>query len=196
MSAQVAPRQSQQSPRASLREVPKPAERVATVPFVLVVVVLLAFGMVGMVVLTTALQDQAFAVQESQHEANILASQVSQLETEVADARSVKSLAIAASKLGMRPNPYAVPLRLSDGKVMGTARSVYGNELPGVKYLTAEQAQAQVTALDNAAKARTAKAAAARAQKTADAATKNAAAAAKAGAQQKAEAAKQKGARG
>lgn len=138
----------------------------------MVVALVLALGMVGMLVLTTALQDQAFAVQSRQHQANVLASQVSQLQAEVADARSVKSLAIAAAKLGMRPNPYAVPLRLSDGKVLGTARAVYGNEVPGVRYLTPEQAQAQVAALDNAEKARIAKAKAEREKKKEEAAAK------------------------
>lgn len=200
MSAQIAPRPGAPSRRPPLREVPKRTGRISTVPFVLVVALVLGMGMVGMLVLTTALQDQAFAVQSRQHEANVLASQVSQLQAEVADARSVKSLAIAAAKLGMRPNPYAVPLRLSDGKVLGSARPVYGNEIPGVRYLTPEQAQAQVTALDNAEKARIAKAKAEREKKKEAAAAKKKAEAeakAKAEADAKAKAdAKKKGTRG
>ncbi len=213
MSAQVAPRPGQQPRRTGLRPVPRPTGRISTIPFVLVVVLFLALGMVGMLVLSTALQDQAFAVQKSQHEANVLASQVSQLQAGVADARSVKSLAIAAAHLGMRPNPYEVPLRLSDGNVLGTARPVYGNEVPGVRYLTPEQAEAQVVALDNAEKARIAKAKAAREKKKAEAAAKKKAAAeakakaeaekkaeaaakAKAEAQKQADAAKKKGRRG
>jgi hypothetical protein len=160
----------------------------STVPFVMVVAFVLALGMVGMLVLTTALQDRAFAVQSSQHEANVLASQVSQLQAEVADARSVKSLAIAATRIGMRPNPYAVPLRLSDGKVLGEARPVYGNEVPGVRYLTPEQAEAQVLALDNAEKARIAKAKADREKKAEAEAKKKAKAKAAAEAKKKAEA--------
>jgi hypothetical protein len=172
VSAEVAPRPGKSSRRPELREVPRREGRIATVPFVLVVALVLGLGMVGMLVLTTALQEQAFAVQRQQHQANVLASQVSQLQAEVADARSVKSLAIAAAKLGMRPNPYAVPLRLSDGKVLGKDRPVLGNEIPGVRYLTPEEAQAQVTALDNAEKARIAKAKAEREKKKAEAAAK------------------------
>jgi len=172
VSAQLAPRPGKSSRRPDLREVPRPGGRIATVPFVLVVALVLGMGMVGMLVLTTALQNQAFAVQDKQHAANVLASQVSQLQAEVADARSVKSLAIAAAKLGMRPNPYAVPLRLSDGKVLGKDRAVLGNEIPGVRYLTPEEAQAQVAALDNAEKARIAKAKADREKKKAEAAAK------------------------
>jgi hypothetical protein len=169
--------------------VPRRDGRIATVPFVLVVALVLGMGMVGMLVLTTALQDQAFAVQRAEHQSNVLASQVSQLQAEVADARSVRSLAIAASKLGMLPNPYAVPLRLSDGRVLGKDRAVLGNEIPGVRYLTPEQAQAQVTALDNAEKARIAKAKAEREQKKAEAKAKaEAAAKAKADAAAKAKA--------
>ena len=99
MSAEVAPRPGKSSRRPELREVPRREGRIATVPFVLVVALVLGLGMVGMLVLTTALQEQAFAVQRQQHQANVLASQVSQLQAEVADARSVKSLAIAAAKL-------------------------------------------------------------------------------------------------
>jgi len=146
---------------------------VSTIPFVLTLAAILAVGMVGMVVLATTLQGQAFAVQARQHEANVLANQVSQLQAQVAEARSIKSLAVEAQGLGMRSDPYAVPIRLSDGKVFGTPRTVLGNEVPGARYLTDEQAAAQVVAYNQAAADRIAKQkAAAEAKKMAAAAKK------------------------
>jgi hypothetical protein len=60
----------------------------------------------------------------------------------------------------MRPNPYGAQLRL-DGTVIGRPRVVFGGEVPTVRYLTPEQAAAQVRALDRAEAERKAKAKAA-----------------------------------
>lgn len=159
MTALLAPRPSRKAPqRPQLRPVPRPRRRMSTVPFVLVVALVLAGGMVGLLVLTTALQDQAFAVQAKQHEASLLATRLAGLQAQAADARSVHSLAVAAQELGMRPNPYGAQLRLGDGKVIGRANPVLGGEVPGVRYLTPEQAAAQVKALDKAEAERKAKA--------------------------------------
>jgi hypothetical protein len=134
--------------------------------------VLIAIGMTAMVVLTTVLQEQAFAVQAKQHQANALANRVSQLEAQVANARSISHLAIAAQDLGMRPNPNAVPMRLSDGKVLG-------DEVPGVRYLSDAEAAAQVAAIKQAEADRKARQeAAAAATKAAEQAAAAAAAAA------------------
>ena len=154
--------------RPPLRPVQRQRRRMATVPFVLVVAVVLAAGMVGLLVLTTSLQDQAFTVQSRQREANALAIRLSSLQAAAADARSIQSLSIEAQKLGMRPNPYGTQLRLSDGKVIGQDSPVLGGEVPTVRYLTPEQAAAQVKALDKAEAERKAKAKAA-AEKRAEA---------------------------
>lgn len=158
MTAQLAPRPGRQGqPRPQLRPVPRPPGRMATVPFVLVVAVVLAIGMVGLLLLTTALQDQAFAVQSRQREATILATRLSSLQAQVADARSVQSLAVSAQRLGMRPNTSGAQLRL-DGTVVGDAAAVMGGEVPGVRYRTPEQAKAQLVALNQAEAERIAKA--------------------------------------
>lgn len=176
MTAQLAPRSGvEPTEKSRLRAVARTNDRVATVPFVLILAAVLALGMVGMVVLSTALQDQAFAVQSRQHAASVLSDRVSQLESEVADARSIRSVAIAAEKLGMRPDPNAVPMRLSDGKLYGKARVATGNEVPDVRYLTPEQAAARVAALNRAEAARIAKQKAAAAAKKAAAVKKAAA---------------------
>lgn len=158
MTAHLAPRTGREPERRPrLRAIGKSSSQVSTVPFVVTLAAILALGMVGMLVLATALQDQAFAVQGKQHEANVLANRVSQLEAQVAEARSMRNLATHAQKLGMRANPYAALVRLSDGKVLGSARLVLGNELADARYLTPQQAAAQAAALDQAEAARTAK---------------------------------------
>jgi len=144
----------------------------STVPFMLVVAVVLALGMVALLVLTTSLQSQAFGVQDKQREANTLAIRLSALQAAAADARSIQTLAVTAQKLGMRPNPYGTQLRLPERAVFGQPRVVFGGEVPTVRYLTPEQAAAQVRALDRAEAERKAKAAAAakaRAEKKAEA---------------------------
>ncbi len=125
-------------PRPQLKPVPRRRRRISTVPFVLVVALVLAAGMVGLLVLTTSLQNQAFAVQGRQREANTLAIRLSSLQAAAADARSIQSLAVEAQKLGMRPNPYGAQLRLSDGVVVGKDAPVLGGEVPTVRYLTPE----------------------------------------------------------
>jgi colicin import membrane protein len=126
----------------------------ATIPFVMVIALVLA---VGLLVLTTALQDQTFVVQSRQREAERLSDQLAALQAEIADARSVTHLAVAAQELGMRPNPYGAQLQLPDGTVVGTATAVTGGEIPGLRYLTPEQAEAQLQALAKAEAERTAK---------------------------------------
>ena len=194
MTALLAPRPGKQGARPQLRPVARPRGRMATIPFALVIALVLAAGTVGLLVLTTALQNQAFAVQSRQHEATVLEIQLASLQAEVADARSIQHLAVAAQQLGMRPNPYGAQLRLSDGKVLGEASAVVGGEVPTARYLTKEQAEAQVIALDKAEAERIAKAKAeakqrAEAKKEAEA-KKKAEAKEKAEAEKKAEAKK------
>lgn len=159
MTAQLAPRPSRESTRGPrLAALAAPNQQVATIPFVLIVAAVLALGMVGMLFLSTTLQNQSFAIQDKQHQATVLADQVSQLSTQLADERSVKSLASKAYRLGMRPDPHAVPMRLSDGKVLGKAQAVVGSELPRVRYAGSQSSTTQVAGEDQAATSTTAEA--------------------------------------
>ena len=162
MTAQLAPRPHPERRWSGLRSVPRTASSLATVPFVGVVAALLVLGMVGVLVLTTALQNQAFVVQDRQHQAAVLATKVSGLQAAVADRGWVRGLAVAAQALGMRPNPLSANLRLSDGDVIGKASAVSGIEVPAIRYLNDEQVAAQIAAMDKAEADRKAKAAAER----------------------------------
>ena len=178
MTALLAPRthpgrSADQPPK--LRPVPDRRRQMAGVPFMFVLALVMALGMVGVLVLNTALQNQAFAVQERQREANELGYLLSDLEAEAAQTRSAASLAIRAQELGMKPNPYPVLLRLPDGSVVGTPTQVLGGEVPSVRYRTPEEAAAQLEARDRAeARAKAKAKAAAEAKKKAAAEAKKA----------------------
>lgn len=155
-------------PRPTLRPVRAPRRQLAKVPFMFVLAVVMALGMVGVLVLNTALQEQAFAVQKRQHEANELGYRLSDLEAQVTQTRSAANLAVRAQELGMKPNPYPALLRLPDGTIEGKPTQVLGGEVPSVRYRTPEEAAAQSEARDKA-----------EAKAKADAAAKKKAAAAK-----------------
>ena len=149
MTALLIPRapRDERRPRADLHPVPTPRRQLPMPGFVAVVALVLALGMVGLLVLTTALQNQAFLVQDRQGEATQLSNQLSDLQAQVAQARSVEHLGIAAQQLGMKPNPYPAQLRLPDGTIAGTPTQVLGGEVPSVRYKTEEQAQAEELSL-------------------------------------------------
>ncbi len=132
-------RSEQRAPRESLREVRRPQRTVASIPFILGLGVLLALGMVGLLLLNTALQEQAFAVRDQQKVATQLGYRMAALETEVTQARSSEGLAVAASKLGMVPNPYPAYLQLPSGEIIGKPTAMTGQEVPDVRYRTPEE---------------------------------------------------------
>jgi len=147
MTALLAPKPDRRAPgRPDLRPVAPPRRQMRTAGFVAVVAAILGLGMVGVLILTTMLQDQAFDVQRRQSEANALANQLSDLDAQVSAARSVQNLAVAAQQLGMKPNPYPVQLRLPDGKVIGDESKVMGGEVPSVRYISEEQAERELKA--------------------------------------------------
>jgi len=174
MTALLAPKPDRQlGSRPRLRPVAAPRRQLRRAGFVAVVAAILGIGMVGVLILTTVLQDQAFEVQRRQSTANALANELSDLEAEVTQARSMQSLAVAAQKLGMKPNPNPVQLRLTDGKLVGEPSKVLGGEVPSVRYITEEQAERELEARHVAEAKRKAEAEAkkkAEAKKQADAA--------------------------
>lgn len=173
---------------ARLRAVAQPDRRLSSLPFVLVVAMFMVAGMVGLLVLNTSLQDQAFEVRKQQRVANELGYQLAALEAQATEARSAGQLAMRASQLGMRANPYPVYLTLPDGRIVGDPTAVTGGEVPELRYRTPEQLQAEADARAKAEADAKAKAEAdAKAKAEADAKAK-----AEADAKAKAEATKKK----
>ena len=89
--------------RTRLRPVAAPAPRLARFPFLLVMIGIFGLGMVGLLMLNTTLQNQAFEARALNRQATELAYVQADLEQQL-DARAApRELALAASQLGMRP---------------------------------------------------------------------------------------------
>lgn len=122
-----------QQARPQLRSIVSPPRRLSPVSFAVVVVVILVGGMVGLLALTTLLQNQAFEVRAAQRAASELGYRASDLEAQVNRAKAPESLGRRASELGMVPNPHAVFIDVRTGEVLGEPVAARGNEIPSLK---------------------------------------------------------------
>lgn len=141
--------------------------RLGRVPFVLALIVILGIGMAGLLALNTSLQGQAFQARSLHQKANQLTYQEAALHTRVAELRSSDNLAARAFKLGMRPDPNPGFIQLPDGKTIGKAKTVTGDELPMI-IKTPEQINAERKAQEAKKQAEQAKRQAAVARRAAD----------------------------
>jgi len=91
-------------------------------PFLILVGVVLAGGLVGLLLLNTVLAQGAFTVQDLQTRSARLADTQGELSQKVADAESPAVLERKAHALGMVPSETPVFLRLSDGAVLGVPK--------------------------------------------------------------------------
>ena len=98
------------------------ADRKADKPsgaFVALLVAVLAGGMVGLLVLNTAMQQAAFQLDQLRDRQQGLSVRSQVLGLQVERLRSPEHVARAATDLGMVQMPGPVFLRLEDGKVLG-----------------------------------------------------------------------------
>lgn len=103
----------------ALRLVAPVRVRARRTPFVFVLLSVLSMGLVGLIVLSTTLQDQAFRIAALHQQAAALKLQQEKLQHDVDYLDSPASVARKAVGLGMVPNRNPVFLRLSDGRVVG-----------------------------------------------------------------------------
>ena len=102
-------------------------------PSLVALVVLVAAGLVGLLVLNTAMQRRAFELTALNERADALAVRVSALTLRTDRLESTAHLAARATRLGMVPNPSPVFLRLSDSRVIGEpVPATAGSTLPGL----------------------------------------------------------------
>ena len=132
--------------RQSLRAVAEPAPRLARFPFLLVLIGLFGMGMVGLLMLNTTLQSQAFESRTLNRQATELAYTQADLEYQLAALAAPQELARRASELGMRPNPFPAFLVLPSGKVVGKPIPVSGHEVPALIVKTPAQLAAEEAA--------------------------------------------------
>ena len=144
-----------------LRAMAQPAARLARFPYLLVLIGIFGMGMVGLLMLNTTLQSQAFQSRTLNRQATELAYAQADLENQLDALAAPQELARRASALGMRPNPFPAFLVLPSGKVVGKPIPVSGDELPTLIVKTpaqlaaeqaAERARAEAKAAEKAAK--------------------------------------------
>jgi hypothetical protein len=104
---------------ASLRLVPHPGRRAPRAAFVALVVSLLGLGLLGLLILTTTMQQRAFLLFDLQSEIDGLSVQKQMLAAEIAEKQSPASLARSARLLGMVPTSTPAFLDLETGRIQG-----------------------------------------------------------------------------
>ncbi|MFT4287338.1 hypothetical protein [Nocardioides sp.] len=116
--------------RARLTVVPRRRVRAARIPFVTLVSLILLGGVVALLMFNTSMQQAAFDESRLEKQAEVLAAQQEQLETELEKLRSPESVAAAAEKLGMVIYPNSVVLNVDTGKVTGDPVPASGDATP------------------------------------------------------------------
>ena len=100
---------------------PTPSRRARTGVFAVFMLVILAVGLVGMLLVNTALAQGAFVLSDLQRQQVELTESEQRLREQVALASAPGQLEMAARALGMVPQDVPAFLRLSDGAVLGNA---------------------------------------------------------------------------
>ena len=113
------PLPKQEPRRSPLRLVPPRRSSAAKTPFAVVLVVVLAGGLLGLLLLNTLVAQQSFALHDLGAMDRQLAQQEQDLTRQVQDLEAPSSLAARAAALHMVPSGPPAFLRLSDGKVLG-----------------------------------------------------------------------------
>lgn len=127
--------------RAGVRSI---AQRTASVPrlrvvsgaesrsggpgFVVFCVGLLVAGLVGLLVLNTALSQGSFTLSSLQATSGVLADEGTSLRTQLREQEAPANLARRAAAQGMVPSASSGFIRLSDGRVLGVAKAASGDE--------------------------------------------------------------------
>ncbi len=148
--------------RSLLRSVSLPQQRMARVPFVLVLIAIFGIGMAGLLMLNTTLQNQAFQSQQLNLQATQLTYDQAALTRKLDQDQAPQHLAARASELGMRANPNPGFVRITDGKISGYPKAVSGDEAPHQIVKTDAELQAQAIAARQAAAKKAAEEAAAK----------------------------------
>jgi cell division protein FtsB len=102
-----------------LRLVPDVRTGAPKAPFITLVVLLLAGGLLGLLAVNTVLAQDAFRLHALSVEGKALADREQVLEREVETLRTPRNLAARARELGMVQSSSPAFLRLEDGRVLG-----------------------------------------------------------------------------
>ncbi len=120
-----------------LRVVPAAVGQPGNGVFAAVCMALLCAGLVGLLMLNTAMAEGSFTLHNLQSTSGELADTQDALTQAIDAQRSPANLASRASRLGMVPADSAAFLRLSDGKILGVAKPA--KKAAGFTVVTAPQ---------------------------------------------------------
>ena len=109
-------------PKRGLRLVAPVANRARRMPFVVVLLAIIGSGLVGLILISTAMQAQTFELAKLTTEARQLETTQEALQREVSELESPENLGPLAMALGMVPSQTPVYLQLSDGTVKGSPK--------------------------------------------------------------------------
>jgi hypothetical protein len=140
-----------------LRKVAKASSNPTAARFVVFLVLVLTLAVGGYLMLTTAVNENAYQVRALREEAKVLGYEIAYLRSEIAQASSATSLSAKAHGLQMRPNPHPAQLSMVDGAVAGKPKEVTGEEIPSVRYRSQDELLERREELDQLAKEKQAK---------------------------------------
>ena len=96
------------------------AGRRSAIPFALLILGVLAIGLVGLLMLNTAMDENSVRMQQAQQQQAALTDREQQLSQQLAGLSAPSSLASEAAALGLVPNPQPAFLNPTTGAVLGT----------------------------------------------------------------------------
>jgi cell division protein FtsB len=114
-----APKRLEEAKAAGLRLVRPVRSRARRAPFVVVVLTVLGSGLVGLILMSTVLQAQAFESAKLDRQATELQTKQQAISREVERLQSPANVASRAIAIGLVPPASPAFLRLSDGKISG-----------------------------------------------------------------------------
>ena len=97
-------------------------------PFVALVLVLVASGVLGILVLNTKINENAFRLKDLHDRQSALDLREQQLSDDLALQESPNSLAAAARRLGLVPAGSPAFIKLPDGRVLGVPQPATGQQ--------------------------------------------------------------------
>jgi hypothetical protein len=109
-----------------LRVAPPAPVSMPRAPFVATVLVAVITGVVGILVLNTKINENAFRLEALQQQQGKLDRAEAQLTKDLADRESPNNLAAAAKRLGLVPAGSPAFIRLPDGKILGVPGPAQG----------------------------------------------------------------------
>ena len=109
-------------PKRGLSLVAPVANRARRTPFVVILLTVIGSGLVGLILISTAMQAQTFELAKLTAEARELETTQEALQREVSELESPENLGPLAVAHGMVPSQTPVYLQLSDGTVKGSPK--------------------------------------------------------------------------